>query len=241
MMFRSHVLVAFCRLLLTSVLLIPTAITAAEKAPRPERRATSATYMRAVVKSLAREHRALRAVNDAADQPSLVDRMTTIRNANVELGLCEILLQDFVSDSNTQVAASAAGLIAGYEGTRRSLRMSLAIYENIDSAKSEDDLTGVRSRIAEAKSLYQQSELVVIDASMIAFMTGIVPDPKDPANHTALAMTAGEKQEITTLIGDEFGQAIVEKSENDTASVKVARLLLEKFGEFPVAQNDGRQ
>lgn len=239
-MFRSHVLAVFWRVLLTSVLLIPTAITAAQKAPRPEKRATSAAYMRAVVKSLAREHRALRAVNDAADKPSLVDRMTTIRNANVELGLCELLVQDFASDANEQVAASAAGLIAGYEGTRRSLRMSLAIYENIDRAKSEDDLTGVRSRIAEAKSLYQQSELVVIDASMIAFMTGIVPDPRDPEKHTALAMTAGEKEEITKLIEDEFGQAIVEQSENDTASVKVARLLLEKFREFPLARS-GRE
>lgn len=130
MPFRCRALASSLRLLLTSMLLVaPTVLTAAEKAPRPETHATSATYMRAVVNSLAREHHALKAVNNAADQPSLVDRMTTIRNATVELNLCKGIVADFTSDANENLALSATGLIAAYEGTRRSLSMTLALYE----------------------------------------------------------------------------------------------------------------
>jgi hypothetical protein len=197
---------------------------------------TSYEFLEAIIGSLARSYVALKLVNDKADDSSLVERMTAIQNASIELGIAERNIQPFLLAPNENVRVSTAGTIDAYTAMQKSLAISLAIYEKVDAAKSEDDLVGLRRQISDAKVLYQQASLILIDATGIAFASTLVPDPKDPANHVALSMTAAQKGRLLKALESGFGPDLrKKKSDNDTGPLQAARALrdlLEKKWRF---------
>jgi hypothetical protein len=187
---------------------------------------SSAAYLRSVIESLSRTHLAFKAVNDSGQRRSMVDRMTAVQNASIEVGIAKRSLQEFTSAENETLALSAGGVVVAYEFMQKSLSISLAAYEQLDAAKSEEDLVGLRRQISDAKVLYQQASNALVEATSLAFMSGIVPDPKDPKNHIAISMTAPEKKELINLLESRFGPSLRKKTDDDSGPLKAAQGLV---------------
>lgn len=205
---------------------VSTLLAAASGADAPRNQVASATYLRAVIESLVRSHLALKAVNDSAQLRSLVDRMTAIQNATIELGISKDVLRRFASSENENLSLSAQSIMDAYGIMQKSLSMTLALYEKLDAAKSEDDLAGMRRQISDAKVLYQQASAMLVEATTLAFMSGVVPDPKDPENHVALSMSAAEKTELIKVLESRFGSGVRTKTQDDGGPLKAGQALL---------------
>jgi hypothetical protein len=202
-----------------------------------EKEVTSYQFLEAVIESLARSHLALKIVNDTLKNPSPVERMTAIQNGGIELRIAESQIQPFSSAANENVRSSAASIIGAYTTMRKSLAVSLAVTEKLDAVKSEADLVGLRRQISDAKVLYQQASLLLIDATSLAFGSGIVPDPKDPANHIALSMTPAQRSQLLKKLEARFGPLLKTKEEKDSdtgplTAARTLRDLLEKKWRF---------
>jgi hypothetical protein len=181
----------------------------------------------AVIEGLARANVALEEVNAKSDRASFVDRMTAVQNASIELGVVKRYIQPLTSASNENSATAVASAIDAYNAMQKSLAITLALYDKLDAARSEDDLVGMRRKISDAKVLYQQGSLILIDATGLAFASTVVPDPKDPEHHTALTITAVQKAELIEKLDSRFGSKLrEEKQESDTGPLQAARMLL---------------
>ena|ERR1043165_2072519 len=194
------------------------------KAPRP---ASAYKLLDAIIETLARSSSALEEIN-AKSQASLVDRMTAIQNANVELDAVKRYIEPFSSVDNENTAEAIAGTLAAYTTIQKSLAITLALYEKLDAAKSEEDLVGMRRQISDAKVLYQQASKMLIEATALAFASIVIADPKDPQNHVALPLTVEQKHQLLDKLRSRFGSRLSsERQESDTGPLQAARALLE--------------
>jgi hypothetical protein len=184
----------------------------------------------ALIETLARSSSALDDVN-ARSQATLVDRMTSVQNAKIELDVVKRYIQPFSSAENENTAAAIAGTLGAYTAMQKSLAMTLALYEKLDAAKSEEDLVGMRRQISDAKVLYQQSSKMLIEATTLAFASIVVPDPKDPKDHVALPITAEQKLQLLGKLRSRFGSRLSsKKEEDDTGPLQAARVLFNALG-----------
>jgi hypothetical protein len=212
-------------ILLTALLLcayVPLRATASED------RASSPAYkvIDHVIEGLARANAALDDVN-AKSKASLVDRMTAVQNASIELGVVNKYIEPFASSRNANLAGSIRSQITAYEAMQQALGITLSLYEQLDAPKSEDDLVGMRRKISDAKVLYQQASAILVEATAVTFASGVVPDPQDPENHVALAMSSEQRKQLIVKLDDRFAQKLRrEKREDDTGPLQAARLLL---------------
>lgn len=202
------------------------------RAEPPERNGTPtpvafAKYLGQVIDSLAKAHVTIKQTNNAMQRSSIVDKMTAVQNAGIELGIEKRSLKEFTSAENENVRVSAQGIIGAYEMMQRSLAILLVLYEKVDAAKTEDDLVGLRRQISDAKVLYQQGSAALVEATILAFASGIVPDQKDPENHAALSMAAQEKKQLIKSLGIHFGVSLKNKREDDTGPLKAGQALME--------------
>ncbi len=183
-------------------------------------------FLGAIIESLARSHMAVKAVNEKAKGPSLVERMTANQNASIELAIAASNLRRFASAKDENVRGSTSASIDAYALMRKSLGIQLALYEKVDAAKSADDLTGLSRQISDAKVSYQQASRMLVEATTLAFMSTIVADPRDPANHIALNMTSAQKAELVKVLDVRFGAALRMKADDDTGPMQAAKVLL---------------
>ena len=193
---------------------------------QPPVQVTSYQFLDTIITSLARSHMAIQAVNEKADDPSLVERMTAIQNGMIELNIAKGQIQHFTSASGERVRDSTTASIDAYDFMRKSLEMLLGLYEKLDAANSTDDLVGMRRQMSDAKVLYQQASAILVDATTIAFAYAIVADPQDPENHVALDMTKEEKEQLVKALELRFGAIIRKKADDDTGPMQAAKALL---------------
>jgi len=162
--------------------------------------------------------------------------MTAIQNAGIELSVAAGHIQPFSAAANENVRESTSSTLNAYTTIQRSLVVALAVAEKLNTAKTEDDLVVLRRQISDAKVLNQQGTLILIDATGMAFLSCLVPDPKDPANHVALNMTPAERARLLKQLQARFGPPLKrQKSDDDTGPLQAARTLrafLEKKWRF---------
>ncbi|MBK5295283.1 MAG: hypothetical protein JJE04_26850 [Acidobacteriia bacterium] len=211
-----------------STLVVACFLTSSVEAQPPAQavQVTPRQFLDAIIESLARSHMAIKAMNQKANDPSLVERMTANQNASIELDIAASNIQRFTSVQDENVRASTSGSIDAYGLMRKSLAIQLALYEKVDAAKSPDDLAGIRRQISDAKVSYQQASRVLVDATTLAFMSSVAPDPQDPANHIALNMTAAQKAQLVKALELRFGPALRKKADDDTGPMQAAKALL---------------
>jgi len=184
-------------------------------------------FLDAIIASLARSHMAIKAVNEKANDPSLVERMTANQNASIEVVIATRNIQRFASAQDDNLRAAVAGTIDAYEMLRESMARQLALYEKLDAAKSPDDLAGLKRQISDAKVAYQQASAILVEATTVAFMSVIIADPQDPTNHVALNMSTSEKAQLVKALEQRFGSALrKKKSDDDTGPMQAAKSLL---------------
>jgi hypothetical protein len=191
----------------------------------PTHASASYDFLDAVADSLARSYLAFKLVNDKANDPSFVERMTANKNASIELQIAQGRLDPFKSEKNEKVREAVAAITDAYGYMRKSLATSLAVLEKLEAAKSEEDLSGLRGKISDAKVIYQQASRVLVDAVTLAFGSAIIPDPKDPKNHVVLNITADEKGRLLKAIESRFGPELQKESPDDTGPLQAGRLL----------------
>jgi hypothetical protein len=194
--------------------------------PAQSAQVTPHQFLDAIIASLGRSHMAIKAANDKANDPSLVERMTANQNASVELGIAAGNIQRFMSAQAEDVRASTSGSIDAYSLMRKALGIQLALYEKVDAAKSLDDLAGLRRQISGVKVSYQQASAILVEATTLACLSSVVADPQDPANHVVLNMTAAQKAQLVKALELWFGPALRKKADDDTGPMLAAKALL---------------
>jgi len=66
----------------------------------------------------------------------------------------------------------------------------------------------------------------LVDATTLAFISSVVADPQDTANHVALNMTAAQKAQLVKALELRFGPALRKKADDDTGPMQAAKALL---------------
>lgn len=194
--------------------------------PTALKEVTPYEFLDAVVDSLVRSHVAITAVNEKANDPSLVERMTANQNANIELDLASRNIQRFISVKDETMRDSASASVHAYGLMRKSLAIQLAVYGKMGAAKTLDDVAGLRRQTSDAKVSYEQASRMLVDAATLAFMSTVVADPKDPANHVALNITSAQTAELVKTLESRFGPALRKKTDDETGPMRAAKVLL---------------
>ena len=186
---------------------------------------TPSDYLNIIILTLGRTHAALTNVNKKATDPSMVERMVSVKNASIEMKVAGGLLKEYASAKGELVRSSATAVIESYDFMSKSLDLMAMNYEKLDAATSMSDLPEIRKLTADAKVMYQQSSSILLDAINLAFASTIVPDPKDPENRVAINMTSTEKAELLKKLDSRFGPALSKEATDDTGPLNAAKLL----------------
>jgi len=186
-------------------------------------------YVETVIRALSQAHDALAAVN-AESSENILGKMTALKMGKIELDSAARSLAPFTTDRNENRKTASETLVTAFGMVVKSLDMQVSLYERLDGASSEDDLKGMRSVISDAAVMYKQASKLMLTAASVVVASAVVPDPADPDNHIALAMTAADKAALLKMLKTGFGGTLV-NTIGDTGPATAAKLMLEGIGQ----------
>jgi hypothetical protein len=185
---------------------------------------TAYEFLDSVLRSLAQAQSGVKLVQDASTQQSLVNLMTANQNAAIAVGMAESVIGPFAASQDSNRRAAVGGMLDAYGMIKQSLSMSLAGYERIDSAKTADDLIGLKRQVSNATVAYQQGSALLIEATALAFGSVEVAATRDSGDHVALNMSETEKVQLIAAADSLFGPEI-RKTGDASGPLGAARLL----------------
>lgn len=187
---------------------------------------SASDFLRSVMRSLEQAHSGIRTNLAASSQPDLVALMTASQNAAISVRMAEEYVRPFAVSRDSNRSAAAQNFLAAYEMIEKSLAIQLEAYERMDSARTRDDLLGLRRSASDAQVAYQQGSSILLDAAALAFMSTEVADPSDTASHVALNMTENERQALSADVDSIFGdEIVVAPKPSDSGPLAAAKLL----------------
>lgn len=205
----------------------------AQQAATPSERAVNAAPREAVtpyylldtvIRSLAQAHDAITEIN-AQKNDDFFGKMVALKNANVEIAVARQRLQPLAESDNEDVKAASEAMVAAFGYMRESVVMQLAAYEQLNLATSSEQVLALRGPMSDAAVKYQQSSKILLDAAGIVVASAAVADPKDPANHIALMMSADEKAAVIKTLKSLFGGKLATTNGN-TGPMSAAKVML---------------
>lgn len=199
---------------------------AAAKPPSP-----SVEYLETVIRSLSRADSAMAPLAAKLKDPSAVERMTALKNAQIGLAMAAATVKPLDASKNERSREAVTHILESYWMLDNSLTLMLGVTEKLENVKSEDDLVPIRRDISDAKVLNQQATAQLLNATTLAFASWVVAAPKDP-DHVALDMTAAEFDALSkTLSSAGFSRDLrAPDADDDTAPIAAAKTLAKAFG-----------
>jgi hypothetical protein len=179
-------------------------------------------FLNDLINSLARAHDAIDAVNQE-DGSNIVRSLTALKTGVVELTIAQTVVKPHAMPG-ARFSEPANAFVTAFDWIRTSFSMTIAIWETVEKATSPDQLVGLRSRMSDAASMYQQSSEVFIQAANVAYMLSVDTNTDD-RDHVVLSMSSSEARTLIATLKRRFGGKLA-TSNGDTPPMLAAKILL---------------
>lgn len=179
-----------------------------------------------MIRALSQVHGAVSAIN-AEGGTDILGRLTAFKNAKFEVEAAARTIAPFASTDNESRRTASDSLATGFAMLLKSFETSITLYEKVDE---DADLKEMRALASDSLVQYKQATKMMVAAAGSAVASAVVPDPADPANGIALAITAADRAALLKMLTTGFGGKLV-KTIGDTGPANAAKAMLDTLGQ----------